>query len=236
MLPDEDRQLLNHILHEMKMPLVCIRGATESIASDLADKGVDLTFDFVSDIESYTELLMRLVTNADFGLVHASDEIRSYVPKRVFLMKDVLKPAVKSVAPLLQSRGFSHEQIDIFGFDSIPPLHMDAHALRQVFFNLLSNCIAYAHQDPKAFSVSLEGLTEPNCFVIYVRDRGIGIEEQFLPRILDAGARGERATSSDASGHGLGLFVASKILRSHGGTIEVSSLKSPTELKVTLTA
>jgi signal transduction histidine kinase len=88
--------------------------------------------------------------------------------------------------------------------------------LEQVFTNLISNAIKYGENKPIEVEVRADGDTAR----IIVRDRGIGIAPESLPRIFE---RFERSAPREYGGFGLGLYIARAIATAHGGTIRAAS-------------
>ena len=96
----------------------------------------------------------------------------------------------------------------------------DAARLREVFFNILDNGIKYT---PEGGTVEvLIGCTGPEA-VVTVRDTGVGIPAEHLPRVFDRFYRVDKARSRAEGGTGLGLSIAKTIVVAHGGRIEVTS-------------
>ncbi len=109
---------------------------------------------------------------------------------------------------------------------TVDPLHM-----RMVFENLLSNALKYS-PDKSKVTVSVSGATDH--LIITVADQGIGIAERDIPRLFQKFSRIHNPQSS-ASGTGLGLYWAKKLLDLHGGTITISSkLNKGTTFTVTI--
>ena len=94
--------------------------------------------------------------------------------------------------------------------------HWDPIRLRQVLVNLLSNALKYGAGRPVDVEVSGPG----DAALLEVRDRGIGIAEEFIPRVFFPF---EREARSGIPGLGLGLYIARSIVEAHGGTIAVES-------------
>src|SRR5262249_10673662 len=92
--------------------------------------------------------------------------------------------------------------------------------LRQVFFNVIDNAIKYTPAGG-AIEVRVE-LLSPTARVT-VKDTGIGIPAEHLPRVFDRFYRVDKARSRDEGGTGLGLTIARSIVIAHGGAIELSS-------------
>jgi signal transduction histidine kinase len=90
-----------------------------------------------------------------------------------------------------------------------------------VIDNLLENAHKYTPDTgaPIVLAVRRDG----GEVVFEVRDRGMGIPADDLPRIFTAFFRGERSRSRETGGVGLGLTLARRIVEAHGGTIDATS-------------
>ena len=93
----------------------------------------------------------------------------------------------------------------------------DAARLEQVLSNLLGNAIKYGAGRP----ITIELAADADRAVLRVRDRGIGIPPDELPRIFDRFARA--VSVRNFGGLGLGLYIAREIVEAHGGTIAATS-------------
>ena len=101
----------------------------------------------------------------------------------------------------------------------------DAPRLTQVFWNLLSNAVKFT---PAGGTITVESvltgsLAGPRELAIAVRDTGIGIEPEMLPRIFDAFEQTDRRITRRFGGLGLGLAVSRAIVDLHGGRLLAES-------------
>jgi PAS domain S-box-containing protein len=103
----------------------------------------------------------------------------------------------------------------------------DGMRLEQVVTNLLANALKYGAGKPIEIQVGMpvgnpgpSGRREARVARMTIRDHGIGIEPEKLPRIF---GRFERAASSSYGGLGLGLYIVKEIVTAHGGNISVES-------------
>lgn len=96
----------------------------------------------------------------------------------------------------------------------------DPDRLKQLFLNVIENAIKYTG-DGGHVAVELRRL--PGGIEVSVRDDGIGILAQDLPRVYDRFFRGDTARERDSGGSGLGLAIASWIVSQHGGIISIDS-------------
>jgi signal transduction histidine kinase/sugar phosphate isomerase/epimerase len=227
---------LLRMTHELKNPIVAVRGATEQMQIALRDHRLDpkVLFgeDYLDDVWSWSELMRRLLGNIE-ALPQASGS-HHLLAQKALLMADVVAPVVRQVAPLLRERRFSPSAIHYGRFEKVPRLWIDVNRFQQVLFNLLSNAIKYAFNDPKAFQVEIDGDEADSLYVMRVRDWGIGIAQGLEELIFKEGYRGSAALALDTAGQGIGLWVVRQVLEAHGGWAELTNRHLPTEFTLRL--
>ena len=116
---------------------------------------------------------------------------------------------------------------------SLPPelvfVHADATRLEQVLVNLLNNAAKYTSPGGH---IGLSVENEPTAsgtqaavpmVAIRVRDSGLGIAPELLPRIFDLFAQADRSLDRSQGGLGIGLSLVKQLVELHGGTVTVSS-------------
>jgi len=92
--------------------------------------------------------------------------------------------------------------------------------VRELFGNLFSNAVKYT---PGRGQISVRITSEGAQALVEVKDEGIGIAEEDLPRIFEPFYRRKRAEANGPEGTGLGLSIVRKIAELHGGSISVTS-------------
>jgi len=100
----------------------------------------------------------------------------------------------------------------------LPTVTADEGQMIQVFQNLIGNALKFRRGDPPKVHVSAE--QKEGEWVFAVRDNGIGIEAQYLPRIF---AVFQRLHRDEYPGTGMGLAIADRIVRRHGGKMWAAS-------------
>jgi PAS domain S-box-containing protein len=131
-------------------------------------------------------------------------------------LTSVLERAIESSTPLLQQR---RHRLEI---DLPTPLIVcaDATRLSQVFLNLLNNAAKYT---PEGGVVRIEAAAEGTHAVVRVRDNGVGISADLLPKIFDLFVQGSRTLDRSEGGLGIGLTLVREIVGLHGGAVSVAS-------------
>jgi two-component system, OmpR family, phosphate regulon sensor histidine kinase PhoR len=105
--------------------------------------------------------------------------------------------------------------------DNFPTLRVDERRLEEVVDNLLDNAVEYSH--PNGRILIQAGASEQEV-VLSVRDEGVGIAANDLPRIFERFYRADRARSRELGGTGLGLSIVKHIAQLHGGRVEAGSV------------
>jgi len=101
----------------------------------------------------------------------------------------------------------------------LPLVNADPEKLGQIIKNLLDNAIKYS----AGGDIVCKAFVEDNMVCISIRDQGIGISQDDLPRIFDKFYRVERQETARITGTGLGLSIAKYIVESYNGKIDVKS-------------
>jgi CheY-like chemotaxis protein len=96
----------------------------------------------------------------------------------------------------------------------------DATRLQQVVTNLLENAVKYT---PPKGRIDVTVAAEGSDAVLTVRDTGVGIAPELLPRIFDLFVQGSDTMARSAGGLGLGLTIVKRLVALHGGTVSASS-------------
>ena len=129
----------------------------------------------------------------------------------------LVNSAAESIRPLMDERKHTLSV-------TLPPesiwLDADPTRLEQVLTNLLSNAARYTEPGGRVWLTAEQAGTQA---LVRVRDTGIGIAAEMLPRIFEPFVQVERSIARTQGGLGIGLTVAQSLAQMHGGTIEAAS-------------
>ena len=132
-------------------------------------------------------------------------------------LRGIVDRAVETVRPLIDRR--THQLAVALPAEPIW-LIADPIRLEQVVGNLLSNAAKYTEEGGHIW-LTLE--QERREAVLRVRDTGIGIVPELLPRIFDLFTQADRAADRSQGGLGIGLTLVEKLVGLHGGTVQAFS-------------
>jgi CheY-like chemotaxis protein/two-component sensor histidine kinase len=132
-------------------------------------------------------------------------------------LSPVVSSAVEMVRPLIEER--KHE-ITVSLAPGALRLEADPLRLEQILVNLLTNAAKYTDAGGRLW---LSVGHERDQILITVRDSGVGIAAELLPRMFDLFAQGDRSIARSEGGLGIGLTLVQKLTEMHGGTVTATS-------------
>jgi len=209
------KDFVDNVSHELKTPLSAIKGFAETlIHGGLADKEHNL--EFTQAIEKHADRMSHLVDDLlDLTAVESGKRLPQ---KTSFPLKEIIDEIEESLRPLLVKKGVVVKSNIPADF---PLISADRTQIRQVLTNLLDNAVKFNKE--KGGTASVEAEAKEGTITISVKDNGIGIPSQDLPRLFERFYRVDKARSRDMGGTGLGLSIVKHIIESHGGAVGVES-------------
>ena len=207
----ERDRLVATIFHDLATPLTAISGTVQFAQRFGGAAEVDMP-----------RLLARLQTAAAraTSLLKSLQDARAIESGGLQLQFDLVDLR-EAVAPIVQmlDRVSDRHPIGLAMPDAAVPVHGDAERLHRVVENILSNAIKYS---PQGGSIEVSIDVDERAAVLRVRDHGIGVSPEALPRIFQPSFRAAEAAGTSA-GLGLGLSIAAEIARLHGGEITAAN-------------
>ena len=206
-------EFLAMLSHELRNPLAPIRNAVEVIRR-LAPPDPKLTM--ARDVvDRQVTLLARLVEEL-LDVSRISQGKIALKKEPVDLARSVAH-SVETARPLIDARG----QALAVSVSAAPVwLSADFARLSQVVSNLLNNASKYTGEGGR---IELTANAEEGEATSVVRDNGVGIEAQLLPKVFDLFVQGDRALDRGQGGLGIGLTLVKRLVELHQGRVEVAS-------------
>jgi two-component system phosphate regulon sensor histidine kinase PhoR len=211
-LTEVRRDFVANVSHELKTPLAAIRGMAETLRDGALADGATAER-FVGRILDQCARLQALLEDL-LTLSRLESPPGAAEPQPVELAS-LARMAAEVIAPRAAERGVT---LDVAASETVLP--GDADALERLLLNLLANAVMY-NQPGGAVHLSIAATDDEA--TIEVRDTGIGIPAEHLPRIFERFYRVDRARSRGEGGTGLGLAIVKHVAQAHGGRVEVES-------------
>ncbi len=205
----ERSDMLAVLAHEVQQPLNNASAALQSAAAALTELGERVASERVRRAQG---VMSNVLSNIDNTLAVASLLAREHTARRMDVDIDMLvEVAIADMPPQDRPR------IEVVRLTSTRTASMDMVLMRLALRNLLANALKFSPPSSRVV-VRLFDSDEPLALVIEVEDSGPGVPAGLVPQLFERGARGDQA----AAGHGLGLFIARRVMELHGGHIELA--------------
>lgn len=207
-------EFLGNVSHELRTPIFAIQLSLETLI-DGAVNDENVSMDFLNRALKQTERLRELVDD----LINISKlEAGMKISKRYFEINRFIKDVVTELSGLSEKRNVVIKIES--GVSDKTMAFGDEERLKQVFVNLIDNATKYAAENGEII-IGIRN-TEKDV-IISVKDNGVGIPKEDLPRIFERFYRVDKTRSRDMGGSGLGLSIVKHILELHNSTIRVES-------------
>ncbi len=212
-LKDADRrkdEFLAMLAHELRNPLMPIRSGLDVLSLEL---GKD--HKVVKLMQEQVEHVVRLVE--DLLDVSRITQGKIDLRKEPVQLADLIKRSVETIASVFDRR---QQDLVLRVPDQTIWLNADVVRIVQVIENLLNNASKYTDAGGR---IELSAERQDGQAVISVRDTGIGIDPELLPRVFDLFTQSSRSLDRAQGGMGIGLTLVKRLVEMHAGSISVES-------------
>jgi PAS domain S-box-containing protein len=205
-------EFLAMLAHELRNPIAAIHGASQLLGR----------LETESDLEWAKEVIQRQIGNLA-RLIDDLLDVSRITRGKIVLRKQpvdlapIIRSALENVRPLTEER--KHE-ISLSLAAGELRLEADPLRIEQILVNLLTNAAKYTNAGGL---ISLTAGQENGDIVIRLKDTGIGIAKEMLPRIFDLFAQGDRTIDRSEGGLGIGLTIVQRLVELHGGSVTAKS-------------
>ncbi|MBC7453784.1 MAG: response regulator [Massilia sp.] len=207
-------EFLAMLSHELRNPLAPLSNAVQLLRLQIQD-------------DPLQQQACNIIAHQVGQLTHLVDDLldvsrittgRIQLRCAAVAARSVVERAVETAHPLITQR---RHGLTV----SLPAqpiwLHADVARLEQVAVNLLTNAAKYTDEGGHIWlSVEQDG----DAALLRVRDNGIGIAAEILPRIFDLFTQAERSLDRSQGGLGIGLCLVRRLVELHGGSVEAHSI------------
>ncbi|WP_195216593.1 cell wall metabolism sensor histidine kinase VicK [Streptococcus oralis] len=212
----ERRLFVSNVSHELRTPLTSVKSYLEAL-----DEGAlydPVAPDFIKVSLDETNRMMRMVTDLlhlsriDNATTQLDVELINFTAFITFILNRFDKMRG-------QDQEKKYELVRDYPINSVW-IEIDTDKMTQVIDNILNNAIKYS---PDGGKITVSMKTTEDQMILSIKDQGLGIPKQDLPKIFDRFYRVDRARSRAQGGTGLGLAIAKEIIKQHNGFIWAKS-------------
>ena len=213
-LDDMRKEFVANVSHELRTPLTTVKSYTETLL-DGAMEEEELAKEFLTIINSEADRMAFLVR--DLLQLTRFDNKQVRLDMTEIEMNDFLSMTVRQNRIHAEAK---NQQLSFEPYEHMVVVHGDRDRVGQVVNNIVTNAIKYSLEQA---TIRIFITEDETFFKINVKDTGMGISREDLPRIFERFYRVDKARSRAMGGTGLGLAIAKEIMESHGGRLTAES-------------
>ena len=206
------RDFVANVSHELRTPLTVISGFVETMEDEELPPA--LRQQFLGMVSSNVRRMQRIV---DDLLDLSRIESGGWLPNPIEI--DVASIANEVVSPMQGAALAKGVALRVDVADDARTIYSDTTAARQILSNLAENALRHTLTG----EVVLFSSSEDGGIWLGVRDTGVGISAEHLPRIFERFYRADPGRSREAGGTGLGLAIVRHLAEAHGGRVKAES-------------
>jgi signal transduction histidine kinase len=204
-------RLFSVLSHDLKSPIFTIDGFSELLLGDYSAKLDDEGQDFLRRIRASAQQMRRVLDEMSHMLkILARPSVKRPVP-----LREIVEEVLLKCNYLIEEGG---TRVDVPA--DLPTVNVDPEKMREALAALISNALFFNDREKGERSIAIETAGDASNVRICVRDNGIGIDPRYTGQIFDLGLKLDK---SRGGGPGYGLYLAKRIMESHGGSISVDS-------------
>ena len=204
-------EFLNNIAHELRTPLMIATGYLQMlqrgmVTGDLLKNGIDTVARNVQQIATLVNDILFL------------QEMELVLPEfQPVDMNEIARQVIERYVVKARER---HVTLRLAPNPSLPPASGDSKSLERALMALVDNAIKFS---PNGGDVEMRLSENGPMIQIDIKDHGIGMSKDTMPRIFDRFYHTERQDDDLFGGIGLGLSITRQVIMQHQGTLEVNS-------------
>ena len=211
-------QFLSSVSHDMRTPLNAVLGY-DRLA--LATDDIHAKNQYLKKIASAGDTLLSLINDTlDLQKIESDAiELKPEIVSRKRIVNDIMN----SIEPLMEEKNIEFVLDDSRGIKAT--VYTDVTRVEKILINLLANAIKFTPEGGRVDFV-IECIEENDDRIldkITVRDTGVGMSKEFLPRVFEPFTQERTEETANIGGTGLGLSIVKSLVQKMGGSIEVQS-------------
>lgn len=197
------------VSHDLKSPLVTIKGFVGMLEQDIANQNEANIADDINRIKSATDKMTSLLSD----LLQLSRVGRIINPPVFVSMNTIINDAVELVSGLLNERN-----VNVIISKDLPDVYVDKQRIVEVWQNLIENAVKFLGEQQKP-EILINYYKEDTKFIFSILDNGVGIDRKYFNTVFGLFNK----LDNKSEGTGIGLALVRRIVEVHGGEIWVES-------------
>jgi signal transduction histidine kinase len=210
---DELVRLFSVLSHDLKSPIFAVDGFSDLLLSDYHDKLDDEGEDFLRRIRTGAKNMRRVLDD----MSHIVKTLARPDIKRPTPLREIVEEVIQKFNYMIEEGGVT---VDVP--PELPVVNVDPEKLRDALGALVSNALYFNDREDGSRRIAIDSSDVDGGVRICVRDNGIGVDPQYAHQIFELGGM-SKLDKQRGGGPGYGLYLAKRIIETHGGQLTVES-------------
>ncbi|MCI6276099.1 MAG: cell wall metabolism sensor histidine kinase WalK [Clostridium sp.] len=203
-------EFVANVSHELKTPLTSIKGFAETLKYVNDEKNKEKFLGIINDeAERLTRLIEDILTLSN--IEQHKDEVFEEIN---------IKEELSSICYIMRNSSKSKNIEIIYSCEEVNYVFGSKDRFKQMMINLIDNAIKYSDKGSKVW---VSASAKSGFVNIKIKDQGVGIPKEHMPRLFERFYRVDKARSRAAGGTGLGLAIVKHIVLEFKGNIDIQS-------------
>jgi chemotaxis family two-component system sensor kinase Cph1 len=199
--------------HDLKSPIFAVDGFSELLLTDYVERLDEEGQDFLKRIRSSSQYMKRVLDD----MSHMVKLLSRPTVKRPTPLREIVEEVLLKFNYLIEEGGVRVEVPQ-----DLPAVSVDPEKMREAIGAIVANALFFTDRPKGQRELVIECARQGDGQRFCVRDNGIGIDPRYVQQVFELGGM-SKLDKQRGGGPGYGLFLAKRIIETHGGTITVDS-------------
>ena len=213
MTTEELTRFFSILSHDLKSPIFAVDGFSELLISDYLEKLDEEGQDFLRRIRSSAQYMKRVLDE----MAHMVKMLSRPNAKRPTPLREIVEEVILKYNFMIEEGGV---RVDVPA--DMPVVNVDPEKMREALGALIANALFFTDKPKGERIVAVDCSRDGSGHRICVRDNGVGIDPRYAQQVFELGGV-SKLDKQRGGGPGYGLYMAKRIIESHGGSTSVES-------------
>lgn len=199
--------------HDLKSPIFAVDGFSDLLISDYLDKLDDEGQDFLKRIRSSAQYMKKVLDD----MSHMVKLLGRPDSRRPTPLREIIEEVLLKLNFQIEEGGV---RVDVP--PDLPVVNVDPEKMREAIGAIVSNALFFTDRPKGEREIAIESSRSGSGLRLCFRDNGVGIDPRYAQQIFELGGV-SKLDKQRGGGPGYGLFLARRVVESHGGEMSVES-------------
>lgn len=199
--------------HDLKSPIFAVDGFSELLVGDYLDKLDEEGQDFLRRIRSSAQYMKRVLDD----MSHMVKLLARPIARKPTPLREIIEEVIAKYNFQIEEGGV---RVDVP--PDLPVVNVDPEKIREAIGAVVANSLFFSDREKGTREIAIDCTSSAEGVRLCIRDNGIGIDPRYANQVFELGGM-SKLDKARGGGPGYGLYLAKRIIESHGGEVTVES-------------